>query len=77
MENFQFRRFYSRRVLLQMLIAGVITAAVMTWKADRLAQIYLAHHEITTLGLVINGIIVVLFLLGVLRLVLLLFRYLR
>ena len=77
MEGIQFRRFYSRRVLLQMLIVGIITAALMVWKADKLAEIYLAHHEITLFGIVINSIILVLFLLGVLRIALLLIRYTR
>lgn len=71
-----FRRFYSRRVLLQMLVLGVITAGLMVWKADMLAEIY-TSHQITNFGLVINGLIVVLFLLGVMRLVVLLVGYMR
>lgn len=60
-----------------MLIVGIITAALMIWKADHLAQIYLAYHEITLFGVVINSVIVILFLLGVLRLVMLLFSYMK
>ena len=72
----QFRRFYSRRVLLQMLIFGIIGAGLMIWKADMLAEIYMGH-QITPFGLLINGLIVALFLLGALRLVTLLIRYMR
>lgn len=76
MEGIQFRRHYSRRVLLQMLVFGIIAAGLMIWKADQLAEIYMGH-QITPFGLAINGLIVFLFLLGALRLVVLLATYNR
>jgi len=76
LEGIQFRRNYSRRVLLQMLIFGIVAAGLMIWKADKLAQIYMGH-QITPFGLAINGLIVFLFLLGVFRIVVLLATYNR
>jgi hypothetical protein len=59
-----------------MLICGVIDAATMIWKADMLTVAYLSNR-ITNLGIAINALILVMFVLGVLRLVLLLMRYTR
>ncbi|MEN8175111.1 MAG: hypothetical protein ABFS23_05080 [Pseudomonadota bacterium] len=76
MESIQFRRFYSRRVLLQMLVLAVITLILLVWKADEVYDIYF-RDQLTAVGVTVNAIIVALFLLGVLRIALLLAGYSR
>ena len=76
MEGIRFRRSYSQRILIEMIFFGIIAAVLMTWKADMLVEIY-GRNQITGIGLAINGLIIGLFLLGVLRIVLLLISYTR
>lgn len=76
MEGIRFRRSYSQRILIEMIFFGIVAAALMTWKADMLVEIY-GKNQITGIGLAINGLIVGLFLLGILRIVLLLTSYAR
>ena len=76
MEGIRFRRSYSQRILIEMVIFGIVATALMTWKADMLVEIY-GRNQITGIGLAINGLIIGLFLLGTLRIVLLLITYSR
>ncbi len=59
-----------------MLFVAAISIGLMAWKWDYINEIYF-RNQLTTTGLLINGAILTLFLLGVLRLVVILFRYRR
>jgi len=63
-----FRPHFSRNTLLLMLLVAAAFAGVVYWKFDLLRDIYL-ENQLTTLGLVVNGAILLLFALGVLRMV--------
>jgi hypothetical protein len=76
LEIIQFRRAYSRSVLLQMLLAAIVVAAVIAWQFGTIRDIYLAN-QLTDLGFIINGLIVALFLLGIFRIILSLLGYAR
>lgn len=76
MEIIQFRRAYSRSVLLQMLLAAVIVVAVIASQFGTIRDIYLAN-QLTDLGFIINGLILALFLLGIFRIIVSLLGYAR
>ncbi len=67
-------RIRSRHILLRMIIVGVIGLAVLFWQRDFLVQVYV-ENQITRVGWAINGMIMVLFIAGMIRLVLLFLRY--
>lgn len=76
MDIIQYRRRYSRSVLLQMLLIGAIVIGLVTWQFGHIREIYL-NHQITGIGIIINSAIVILFLLGVFRIVVSLLGYSR
>jgi hypothetical protein len=59
-----------------MLFIAAISIGLMVWKGDFIDDIYF-RNQLTTVGLLINGSILGLFLLGVLRLIAILIRYRR
>ncbi len=63
-----FRPRFSRNTLLLMLLVAGAFAALVHWKFDLLRSLYL-ENQLTTLGWVVNGAILALFGLGVLRMV--------
>jgi hypothetical protein len=65
---------YSRRVLLRMLVLAAVALALVAWKLDFLASLYF-RGQVTPIGWVVNGGIVILFLVGLGKIVALLFRY--
>ena len=54
----------SRNTLLVMLVAAVILAAVLMYNADFLSNVYFSE-QLTRTGLFINGLIVLMFVLGI------------
>ena len=76
MEFINFRRHFSQNTLLRMVIIGAIIAAVIFWKQEIIRTIYL-KDQLTDLGLVINGAILTLFLVGMLKMILTLLSYSR
>lgn len=68
--------YYTRNILLQILVLSAICIGVIVWQRDFLHEIYF-NHQVGNVGLVINGGIVLLFLAGLVRLVSLFFRYSR
>ncbi|HED13218.1 MAG TPA: hypothetical protein ENI62_06115 [Gammaproteobacteria bacterium] len=70
------RRHYSRNILLQLLSVAVIVVILLLWQRHFLSQLYL-KNQLTMVGWVINGFILLLFLGGMGRLVQLLLRYHR
>lgn len=70
----EFGRNFSRGVLIQLLMVIALAAALIFASVDFLVDIYL-RRQMTQAGLLINGAIVTLFLLGMGRVTLELFRY--
>ncbi|MDH3980239.1 MAG: MotA/TolQ/ExbB proton channel family protein [Gammaproteobacteria bacterium] len=67
---------FSGRMLLRMLVLGVIVAIVLIANVNFISELYFTR-QLTTVGYVINGGIVVIFLLGLAKIVLSLLRYMR
>lgn len=76
MGTINFRRHYSRNTLFRMLILAAAAAGLIYWKLDLINEVYF-KDQLTQLGWVINGTIVVLFALGMLRVVISLLGYVR
>lgn len=67
-------KIYTYRILVHLALALALAAAVVLWQRDFLSEVYL-ENQVTYVGWAINGGIVVLFVLGMVRLVQLFFRY--
>ncbi|MEA3303701.1 MAG: hypothetical protein U9Q75_10550 [Pseudomonadota bacterium] len=76
MELIQFRRAYSRSVLLQMLLSAIVVGLLIAWQYGKIKDIYLTN-QLSDVGIIINGLILVLFLLGMFRIVVALAGYAR
>mgnify|MGYP001817693488 FL=1 len=76
MDIIQYRRRYSRSVIIQMLLTGAIAIALILWQFGNIEEIYLNHH-ISAIGIIINGTIVILFLMGIFRILVSLLGYAR
>ncbi len=76
MELIQFRRAYSRSVLLQMLLSAIVVGLLIAWQYGKIKDIYLTN-QLSDVGIIINGLILVLFLLGIFRIVVALAGYAR
>ncbi|MCB1723057.1 MAG: hypothetical protein H6959_00880 [Chromatiaceae bacterium] len=74
METINLRRHYSRNTLLRMILLAVAAAALAVWKYDLINAVYF-KDQLTATGWVINGAILALFLLGMLRTVGILISY--
>jgi len=70
------RRHYSRNILIQILSVSILVAILLLWQHQFLAQLYL-KNQLTVVGWLINGFILLLFLGGIGRLIQLLLRYHR
>lgn len=67
---------YSRGVLVQLMIATVLTAGAIYWARDFIYDFYL-RDQATLLGIVLNGAIIALFFIGLFKVVANLLRYAR
>jgi len=67
---------YSRKILIRMLVALILTAALLLFNYDLLAAIYLSN-QLTHIGIIINGGIFALFLLGMVKMAIGLAHYAR
>jgi len=76
LESINLRRNYSRNTLFRMVVLALLAAAIGVWKYDLINSVYF-KDQLTTMGLVINGAILALFLLGLLRATGILFSYMR
>ena len=74
MESINLRRNYSRNTLLRMIVLAALAAGVGFWKFDLINQVYF-KDQLTTMGVVINGAILALFAVGLLRTVIILLSY--
>ena len=76
METISLRRHYSRNTLVRIAILAVVAAALAVWKFDLINTVYF-KDQLTQLGLVINGAILALFVVGLLRSTGILLGYMR
>lgn len=76
MGNINIRRHYSRNTLFRMVLLAALAAALVIWKWDLVNEVYF-KDQLTQLGWVINGAIVALFGVGMLRIVISLLGYMR
>jgi len=67
-------RNFTRNILLRLLVASVIAAALIVWQRNFLIDVYI-RNQITAAGWAINGGIVILFAVGLIRLINLFRRY--
>jgi hypothetical protein len=70
----QFKANYSRRVLLQLVILSAIIGLLMLINLEFITNIYF-KNQATNTGFIVNGSILILFALGLFRIVTLLLRY--
>jgi hypothetical protein len=76
LESIKLRRNFSRNTLFRMIILALLAAAVAVWKFDLIDAVYF-KDQLTPMGLLINGAIVALFVVGLLRIVAILASYMR
>jgi hypothetical protein len=72
----QYKQTYSRNVLVQFITLSVLTFLLLLLNYEYLISIYV-KNQATNTGYIVNGSILLLFLIGIVRLVLLLLRYSR
>lgn len=76
MESINLRRHYSRNTLFRMLLIALIAGGLIVWKFEWINTVYF-KDQLTQMGLIINGSILVLFVVGLLRTIGILFSYMR
>jgi hypothetical protein len=70
----ELRTGFSNNILIRMLVVAILLGGLIFWQFDLIRDIYI-RHQIEGIGPIINGGIVVLFGLGIIKLVVTLFRY--
>lgn len=76
MGSIQIRQNFSRNILIRMVLLFAVTAGLMTWKYEFINQVYF-RDQLTSTGLIINGAIVGLFSIGILRMITIFVHYIR
>ncbi len=76
MTHLLFRRHFSRNILLRMILLALAAAGLIYWQLDFINGVYF-RNQLTGVGLAINATIIGLFLLGILKIILSLFHYMR
>jgi len=76
LESINLRQHYSRNTLFRMVLIALVAAGLVVWKFELINTVYF-KDQLTQMGLVINGSIIVLFIVGLLRMVGILFSYMR
>ncbi|MCU7937187.1 MAG: hypothetical protein KZQ99_20325 [Candidatus Thiodiazotropha sp. (ex Dulcina madagascariensis)] len=74
MGSIQLRRNFSRNILIRMILLSAVIAALMVWKFEFINQVYF-RNQLTSTGLIINGTIVGLFGIGILRMITIFLHY--
>jgi hypothetical protein len=70
----QFRASYSRSIILQLILLSILLLLIILINMDFVAEIYFKNQQ-TRVGYVVNGSILVLFAVGLFRIITLLMRY--
>ncbi len=76
MDSIQFRRNFSLNVLIRMIVFAMLGVGLLIWKLDFINQVYF-RDQLTPTGVIINGTIIALFLLGIGKMVLSFLSYAR
>lgn len=76
MEQINLRHRFSRNTLLLMGLLALVVVGVLVWQKELVRTVYFSN-QLTTLGLVVNGAILALFLVGMLRMVQIFAGYVR
>ncbi len=76
MQIVTFRSHFSRNTLLLMFLVALVISGIAVWKYDLIATVYF-RDQLTATGWIINGAIVVLFLLGLMRMITIFLSYSR
>ncbi len=76
MDTLHFQRHQSRNSLFSMILVGVAVGALLFWKLDYINTVYF-RDQLTATGWIINGAIVVLFALGILKIISIFMSYSR
>jgi hypothetical protein len=76
LESINLRRHYSRNTLFRMVLIALVAAGLLVWKFDLINTVYF-KDQLTQMGLIINGAIIALFVIGLLRTVAILLSYMR
>ncbi|MCU7941137.1 MAG: hypothetical protein KZQ87_00500 [Candidatus Thiodiazotropha sp. (ex Cardiolucina cf. quadrata)] len=74
MGSIQLRRNFSRNILIRMILLSAVIAALIVWKYEFINDVYF-RNQLTSTGLIINGTIIGLFAIGVLRLITIFLHY--
>lgn len=72
----EIRRNFSRHILLRLVVFGVIAAAIVLVNYDYINELYL-QNQLTPVGLIINGGIMLAFLLGLIKVIASLWHYMQ
>jgi hypothetical protein len=72
--SIQLRRNFSRNVLIRMVLLSAVIAVLMVWRFEFINQVYF-RNQLTPTGLIINGTIVGLFAIGILRMITIFLHY--
>jgi hypothetical protein len=67
-ESIQFRQHFSLSILARLVFLGLSGALLLIWKLDVVNQVYF-RDQLTATGIVINGAIIALFAIGMLKLI--------
>lgn len=76
MELIQFHRHYGKQLFVRMIMLSCVLTAIIFWKMEFIADVYF-RNQLTTTGLIINGSIISLFCAGIIKLLLLLVKYIK
>lgn len=76
MDTINFQRHQGRNSLLRMIIFAIAVAALIIWKIDYINTVYF-RDQLTYTGWVVNGVIVILFALGILKIIITFLSYSR
>lgn len=74
MESINLRRHYSRNTLFRLCLLALAGGGIAVWKFDLINAVYF-KDQLTQMGLLINGAILALFAVGLVRVVTILFAY--
>jgi hypothetical protein len=76
MDTIYFQRHQGRNSLFRMILLAIAVAALIIWKIDYINNVYF-RDQLTATGWVVNGVIVALFALGILKIILTFISYSR
>jgi hypothetical protein len=76
MDSLLIQRHFSRSILLRLFVFSAVAAGLVFWNRDFVDSVYF-KNQLSNTGYVINGVIALLFLVGLFRIMLALFYYLR